>query len=89
MVVHQPYPGQVKGVNNISLSLADPNSESTDYLLSEKGKKLHLANSCYILDSKIKRLGSLEHAKPIEAVAQTSFEPEMRSTHGTTHHSDI
>ena len=74
IVVPQPYPGQVKGANNIPLSPADPNSESTDYPLSEKGKKLQLANICYISDSKVERLGSLEHTKPIKAVAKISFE---------------
>ena len=72
--VPQPYPGQVRVANNIPLAPVDPNSESTGYSLSEKGKKLHLANSRYISDSKVERLGSLEHIKPIEGVAQISFE---------------
>ena len=35
---------------------------------------MHVANSCYIPCSKAKRLGSLEHAKLVEAVAQISIE---------------
>ena len=56
------------------IQLVPANRKGTDYSLSEKGKKLHLANSCYISDSSVEKLRSLKHTKPIKSVAQISFE---------------
>ena len=70
---HYNKPLKIKGE---AIQLTPVYSESTDNSMFEKGKKLHVANSCYIPCSKAERLGSLGHAELVEEVAQISIEQQ-------------